>query len=135
MTSKTVCAALLSVAVLILPCGLAYAQAGPQPASRPPAVIPFIVDRFGFRPKEITLPAGPASLVVWNRTGIRQPVIQLDRQTGPSLQVLERVRDTVIARDRKMAIDTFALTPGTYVVRIAGQPQMTARIQVLPEKR
>jgi hypothetical protein len=78
----------------------------------------------GFEPKEITRPSGPFLLLVDNRSGIPDLILQLDHQAG------SRLRAVRVAKHKLDWQEKFDLAPGTYILTEANNPDWSCRITI-----
>lgn len=78
----------------------------------------------GFEPREITRPAGRFLLAVNDRSGQRDVVFVLMRESGRQLHRV-RVRETTRKHEWRQVVN---LAPGTYVLSEAAHPDWTCRI-------
>jgi hypothetical protein len=113
----------IAPALVAVAAGISSAQGPPQ--LRP---IPLTVSRLGIEPREIQVPAGPAEIVVRNWTGLG--TIRVERQTGASLEMRERLFDGAAPRHVRRSHHRLELVPGTYVISMVGQPGLQTRLVV-----
>jgi hypothetical protein len=93
----------------------------------PPIEAEIIVLRpWGFEPKEISRPPGPFFLALDNRSGLNQPEVSLDMETGPKLYAIG------VSKNKSKWREKMALPPGTYLLREAGHPDWVCRITIQP---
>jgi len=85
----------------------------------------------GFEPAELTLPAGPVRLKVYNRSGRRELDLVLEREEdeqGPKTMLRS---ERVERGNRKWADEIRVLTPGVYVLREASSEELECRVTVV----
>lgn len=80
----------------------------------------------GFEPKEMTRPPGPFFLIIDNKSGFDEIDISLDAETG------QKVHAEKLPKNRGKSKQRIVLTPGTYVLREANNPEWGCRITVQP---
>ena len=80
----------------------------------------------GFQPSELTRPKGRVYLVVDNMTDLPALDLRLSREAGHSL------REVSVPRGQADWTELLDLTPGTYVLREAANPQWACRLVVTP---
>lgn len=80
----------------------------------------------GFEPKEMTRPPGPFYLIVDNKSGFNEIDLSLDAETG------KKVHAEKLPKNRGKWKQRMVLTPGTYVLREANNPEWSCRITVQP---
>lgn len=76
----------------------------------------------GFEPAEITRRHGRFFLAVDNRSGLEQVSLRLDKETG------NRLRDVRVNRADLDWADVVNLTPGTYLLTEANNPEWVCKI-------
>lgn len=113
---------------------LATAKAGgrqsqiPAPAkpSTPVDIVRLSLRTFGFEEKEITRKAGPVYFFVENASGFRQVNFRLDREVGA------RLKDVPLPQGKFRWQEVVNLTPGTYLLTVAENPDWVCRITIAP---
>ena len=81
---------------------------------------------FGFEPNEITRKAGPVFFFVNNVSGFRQVNFRLDREAGA------RLKDVPLPLGKLRWQEIVNLTPGTYLLTVAENPNWSCRITITP---
>ncbi len=122
---------LIVAAALLLLCsdsGLAQTA----PAGQTAAAVFTVLTPYGFEPAVLRAAAGRTVVVVYNRTGLRQPLLRLERETGVAGQPNERVKETRLAGSARRWYERFDLMPGQYVLTEAGHPKWVCRLTVSP---
>ena len=99
----------------------AQAQATP---SIPVDVVRLALRTFGFEEKEITRKAGPVYFFVENVSGFRQVNFRLDREAGA------RLKDVPLPKGKFRWQEVVNLTPGTYLLTVAENPNWVCRITI-----
>lgn len=89
-------------------------------------VLPILLKQMGCAPREITRPKGSYLFYVANLSGKRQVALQLVRENG------QRIHEKQL-RDRGRWKQLVQLTPGTYFLREANQPDRSCRITITPQ--
>ncbi len=79
---------------------------------------------FGFEPKELTRKAGPVFFFVNNASGFRQVNFRLDREVGA------RLKNVPLPQGRFRWQEVVNLTPGTYLLTVAENPQWVCHITI-----
>ena len=80
----------------------------------------------GFAPKEMTRPPGPVYLIIDNQSGFEEIDISLDAESG------QKVHAVKLPKNRGKSKQRIVLTPGTYMLREARNPEWSCRITVQP---
>jgi hypothetical protein len=90
----------------------------------PVEVLPIMLRRSGFEPREINRPAGYYFLSVNNFSGEPEIVLRFDREQG------NRLHEVTIPRGRSRWRQNVHLTPGTYLLSEATHPRWVCRITI-----
>ncbi|MFN0113008.1 MAG: hypothetical protein ACKVZH_29460 [Blastocatellia bacterium] len=103
-----------------------FSDAAPNGKSAPVHIARELVTihPFGFEPAELTSPSSRFLLDVQNRSGLREVVLRLDRETGARLRQ-ERVPRAKL--DWRTVID---LPPGSYLLTEEKHPAWVCRITI-----
>jgi hypothetical protein len=113
------------------PATLASVSKAPPPAdiqgiaaSPGTGVMVIKITPLGFEPAEVTRPAGRYLLGVYNRSGLREVVLRLDRVTG------NRVHEVRVPREKLDWRALVDLTPGSYLLTEANHPQWSCKLTI-----
>ena len=80
----------------------------------------------GFEPKELTRPPGPFFLNINNQSEFDEIDVSLEAESGHKVHALK------LPKNRGKWRQKLVLTPGTYVLREANNPEWSCRITVQP---
>ncbi len=129
--SKTILSLAVAAVGLTMLTAPSYAQA-PQ-RQRPDRILVLVLGQFGWEPRSLTVPAGPADVVMHNRSGLLDVTFEFDRVDSPiqraNLHSQRFRRDT----GRRKVFET--LTPGEYEIRVVERPDWTLRLTVTAGRR
>lgn len=116
---------LLAVSFLLKP-AIVSAQSG---QGRPSAyLIPVTLTPYGFEPTEMNLRPSRVVLAVYNRTGLRELSLRIDREAPGSPR--ERIAQERVPSSRWKWSNQLVLAPGTYIVSEEHHPEWVCRITV-----
>jgi hypothetical protein len=117
-------AAILAIVVPIVTYGTLR---GASNGNSPPTEVELITVRpAGFEPSEIIRPKGAFVLFIDDRSGKEISSLVLQRANG------ERVRAISLQRKKSEWNDVVDLSPGTYVLQDASNPELHCLITILP---
>lgn len=131
-----------AVLAAVVGCGLLYAIAGwsQQPAektkrSHDPNVLEplaIMIRPEGIIPKSLQLPYGLYAVAVFNRSGIQEPTLELDRVSAKSADaaVLERSASGAAKKHTARWIQNVDLKKGIYRLRVAERPSWYCLLEV-----
>lgn len=102
-------------------------QAPAKPSTTPVEVVRLALRTFGFEEKEITRKAGPVYFFVENVSGFRQVNFRLDREVGA------RLKDVPLPQGKFRWQEVVNLTPGTYLLTVAENPNWSCRITIVAQ--
>ena len=88
------------------------------------------VTRLGCSPSPITLTPGKTALFFFNRTGMEEPVFQVEREAASSQLPAEKLYNQKARPGRRKSAAVIDLTPGNYVVSDPGRPGISCKISV-----
>jgi hypothetical protein len=117
-------AAIIAVGLLFVTLGSFHNSSADK--SQPEEIELVTVRPAGFEPSEITRPKGPFVLFVDDRSGRENSSLVLQRVNS------ERVRGISINRKKSEWHDVMDLSPGTYVLQDASNPELRCQITILP---
>ena len=95
-----------------------------RPADRPVQVVTFVLTERGFAQSEITIPSGLTRFELDNRAFAAELSLNLERFNGASLATKQ------LRRKKRQWRQAINLTPGEYVVSVAGRPRWRGRLIV-----
>ena len=98
----------------------------PKGQKQPTESVMITLRTFGFEPNEITRKAGPVFFFVNNVSGFRQVNFRLDREAGA------RLKDVPLPLGKLRWQEIVNLTPGTYLLTVAENPNWSCRITITP---
>jgi hypothetical protein len=100
--------------------------ASDNPSDRPLSVLRLTLGPEGFSPAEVTVARGRLLLVVYNKSGLEEVTLRLDREGGGRLH-----ESRAKGRGSRWA-EVFDPAPGRYVLGVADRPEWRCEITVEP---
>jgi hypothetical protein len=101
--------------------------------SRPSVGVAAMVLRpHGLEPAEIEIKLGRTLLAVYNRTGLEEIVLRVEREAGSGPPAGQLLHEERVPLGKRAARRLFDLVPGSYLVTEANHPAWKCRMIVKP---
>jgi hypothetical protein len=114
--------ALLSFAALAVVMTAHAAQLGPASVR----VAPIVLRPHGFEPAKLEIGSGKILIAVYNRTGLAEINLRIERELGG-----EHIKEETVKAGRRHWKTMMELAPGSYVVRETKHPNWVCRLSVV----
>ena len=97
-----------------------------------PEALTIVIRPEGFAQKVVRVPRGIYALGVFNRSGLDDLALELDRMPGRTIEgpAAERVSTGVAAKRTARWLRRVTLTPGTHRLRVSNRPAWVCTIEV-----
>jgi len=112
---------LLSFVALAVVLSAHAAQIGPASMR----VAPIVLRPHGFEPAKLEIASGKILIAVYNRTGLGEINLRIERELGG-----DRIKEETVAPGRRHWKTMVELAPGSYVVRETKHPSWICRLSV-----
>ncbi len=113
----------------VIACGVWGSPVRAQgPAARPNGAVVTVLRPYGFEPATVRIAAGRTQFLVFNRTGLTQVSLRIEREAGAALQTVHAEQVTRYHKHGWGPV--LELTPGRYRIVEANHPRLVCQITV-----